>query len=215
MSCAVHPEQATAAYCRTCGKALCDECKRGVHGVVYCEDCLAKELAGTPSPSSTFAPPPPGAPSPGVALGLGVIPGVGAIYNGQYAKAFVHVVILGILISIMDSGAARPFEALFGLLMMAFFFYMAMEAYHTAKKRAAGLTVDEWSGLMSTGQGFGRSSGALVLIALGVAFLLNNLGYFSLTALYKYWPVALIAVGVLMLAERLRGPRSSPPPEGH
>jgi len=31
--------------------------------------------------------------SPGLALFLGLIPGVGAIYNGQYAKGMVHAII--------------------------------------------------------------------------------------------------------------------------
>ncbi len=212
MTCAVHPDREAAAYCRACGKAMCGECKREVRGVVYCEDCLARELAGAPSAPPTFISPT-GGPSPGVALALGFIPGVGAIYNGQYAKAFVHVVVLGILISILDSGAARSVEPLFGLLLSAFWIYMAIEAYHTAKKRAAGEAVDEWSGLISTERGLGRSGGALLLIGLGVVFLLNNMGVLSLSSLLKFWPLLLILVGVIMLVGRLGGPKSSPPPE--
>ena len=45
--------------------------------------------------------------SPGLALFLGMIPGVGAIYNGQYAKGLVHAVMFGILCSIVDSRAAH------------------------------------------------------------------------------------------------------------
>ena len=59
-----------------------------------------------------YTPPPPGAPgyvyadvSPGLALFLGMIPGVGAIYNGQYAKGLVHAVVFGVLCSIADSRA--------------------------------------------------------------------------------------------------------------
>ena len=37
---------------------------------------------------------------------LGFIPGVGAIYNGQYAKGLVHVIIVGLMISILSNGAA-------------------------------------------------------------------------------------------------------------
>ncbi len=209
MTCAAHADREAVAYCRTCGKAMCAECKRDVRGVVYCEDCLAKHVAGASAPSTTFVPP--SGPSPGLALALGFIPGVGAIYNCQYAKAFVHVVILGILISIVDSGAAHSLEPLFGMLIFLFFVYMAVEAYHTAKKRAAGVPMDEWSGLLPVSGRAGRSTGALILILLGVAFLLNNMGVFSLGSLLQYWPVLLIAVGVLMLAQRLGGPKSSPP----
>ena len=37
--------------------------------------------------------------SPGLALFLGMIPGVGAIYNGQYAKGMVHAIVWGVLMS--------------------------------------------------------------------------------------------------------------------
>ncbi len=40
--------------------------------------------------------------SPGLAFLLGLIPGVGAIYNGQYAKGLVHAIIVGLMISIMS-----------------------------------------------------------------------------------------------------------------
>ncbi len=67
-------------------------------------------------------------PSPGLAFLLGLIPGVGAIYNGQYAKGLIHVVILGLLISIMGSNAAGDLGPLFGMLIALWFPYMAFEA---------------------------------------------------------------------------------------
>ena len=76
--------------------------------------------------------------SPGLAFVLGLIPGVGAIYNGQYAKGLVHVIIIGLTISILSNGAARGFEPLLSLLLAAFFAYMAFEAYHTAQRPPAG-----------------------------------------------------------------------------
>ena len=35
---------------------------------------------------------------------LGLIPGVGAIYNGQYAKGLVHAVVFGLLVSAIANG---------------------------------------------------------------------------------------------------------------
>ena len=75
--------------------------------------------------------------SPGLAFFLGWIPGVGAIYNGQYAKGLVHAVIFGMLCSILDSDL-RGLEPVFGILLAAWIFYMAFEAYHTARKRRNG-----------------------------------------------------------------------------
>ena len=46
MNCANHPEIEKVAFCRTCGKPLCANCTRSVHGVIYCETCLAARLEG-------------------------------------------------------------------------------------------------------------------------------------------------------------------------
>jgi hypothetical protein len=217
MNCVTHPAVEAAAYCRICGRAMCTECKRDIRGVIYCEPCLERELhATTPPPTIPYtvgAAAAQAGPIPGLALGLGFIPGVGAIYNGQYAKAFVHVVIFGLLISILDSGEAGHFEVVFALLLPAFIFYMASEAYHTAKKRLLGQPVEEWSGVFSNdgpqqtaagGNVIGpRAGGAMFLIGLGICILLGNLGYLSLHQVMKFWPLVLIGLGVAMLVGRM------------
>ncbi len=76
--------------------------------------------------------------SPGLAFVLGLIPGVGAIYNAQYAKGLVHVVIWGLLVSIVSSDAAGGMEPLFGMLIAVWIFYMAFEAYHTRQETRHG-----------------------------------------------------------------------------
>src|SRR4029077_13999309 len=96
MNCAVHSQVPAVAYCRTCGKALCEECKRDVMGAIYREPCIAARLQGAPATTMPGAVPPPpavaisvpGAPNPVIAGLLGFIPGVGAMYNGQFVKAF-------------------------------------------------------------------------------------------------------------------------------
>jgi hypothetical protein len=136
---------------------------------------------------------------------LGLIPGVGAIYNGQYVKGLVHVIILGILISIVSSGdAGGGLEPLFGMMIGVWVFYMAFEAYHTAKKRQIGQPVDEFSSLVSL---HGRPSqfpvAPAILIAVGLLFLLNNMDIIRFSQFIRYWPIALIALGVYMLYERV------------
>src|SRR5579871_4601684 len=138
MTCVTHPGVEAVAYCRICGRAMCSECKRDVNGAVYCETCMQRETYARNNP--VVAPPPQG-PIPGLAFGLGFIPGVGALYNGQYAKAFVHIVIFGVIISILDHNQAPGYEVLFSLMIPCFIFYMAFEAFHTAKKRLLGQPV--------------------------------------------------------------------------
>lgn len=195
MKCFQHPEQDAAGYCRTCGKALCETCRRDVRGVVYCEDCLAATLTQHV----------PGAPSPGVALALGFIPGVGAIYNGEYMKALIYIIIFGGLISIMDSPAARGMEPLLGMLLAAFYFYMPIEAYQTAKRRSLGLAPLPAPGGEPIESKL-APAGPIILIVLGVLFLLNSLDVFRWSwRIGRFWPVILIAIGAWLLAKRLRG----------
>jgi hypothetical protein len=73
---------------------------------------------------------------------FGFIPGVGAMYNGQFVKAFAHVVIFVMLII-----AADNVSGLFGLLIAFFVFYMAFEAYKTAEAKRHGLPAPDPLGL--------------------------------------------------------------------
>jgi hypothetical protein len=52
--------------------------------------------------------------------------------------------------------------------------------------------------------------GAALLIGLGALFLLDNLGVPVFHHLGKFWPVLLIALGVLLLQRRM-GSKSEPP----
>jgi hypothetical protein len=144
--------------------------------------------------------------SPPLAFLLGFIPGVGAVYNGQYAKGLVHVVIFGLIISVLANGAAPGFEPLFGLLIPCFIFYMAFEAYHTARKQNEGQPVDEFSGLFAMRAERSRFPMiAILLILFGLLFLLNNLDLLDLHRLLRFWPALLIALGLYMLYERVAG----------
>jgi Domain of unknown function (DUF5668) len=216
MNCIYHPDIPAVAYCRACGKALCEDCRRTFEGTIYCEEhvpvpapAAAGPAAGTGYSPYTAPVPPPipdaGA-SPGLAFLLGLIPGVGAIYNGQYVKGLIHVIILGLLISIVNSGdAAGGFEPLFGMMIGVWVFYMAFEAYHTARKRQMGQRVDEFSSLVSLhgGQGSHFPVAPAILIAVGLLFLLNNMDIIRFSMFIRYWPIALIGLGVYMLYERV------------
>lgn len=145
MNCAVHTDTPAAAFCRTCGKALCENCKRDVMGAIYCEPCIAARLQGNPPVTGQPVVAVPvavaGAPSPGIALLLGFIPGVGAMYNGQFMKAFVHVGIFVMLI------VATDHFGLFGILIAFWVWYMAFDAYKTAQARQLGLPLPDPLGI--------------------------------------------------------------------
>src|SRR5690242_20208311 len=102
MNCANHAEAQNVAFCIRCGRALCNECIRMVKGSVYCETCLGELVTGKTVPTAAVSTEPVPGTSPGVAFALGLIPGVGAIYNGEFVKAAIHILIFGSLITIQE-----------------------------------------------------------------------------------------------------------------
>ncbi len=209
--------------------------------------------------------------NPWVAFGLGWIPGVGAMYNGQFAKALAHVVIFALLVDFSHYNGAL------GALVMGWVFYQVFDAYQTAIARRDGLPlpnplglndIAQWFGVRSTpptnpwvggnpnatsenpagtapgvppvgsagpvsgfapaaeygppynppyvppapqrptdplnpfcaagqfGPNRGIHVGAVILIVLGVAFLLGNLGILSQHWIDRGWPILLIGIGV-------------------
>ncbi|HTA44706.1 MAG TPA: B-box zinc finger protein [Bryobacteraceae bacterium] len=219
MNCANHPELPASAFCRECGKPMCQECQRPAMGSIYCAEHVPVAAAPppppppsrpyVPQPSPYTAPAPSAQPHedlgahPALALILGFIPGVGAIYNGQYAKGLIHVVVFGLLVSLASSNAAGGLEPLIGLLIAAWVFYMAFEAFHTARSRRYGAQVGEFSSLFDVRPTHGRfPAGALLLIVLGFLLLLDTTDIINLEQLERYWPIGLIAVGAYMLYAR-------------
>lgn len=172
MNCANHPDTPAAAYCQFCGKPLCTQCAHKINNIVGCEPCLAARIGGAaggaygvninspgfqytasgPLPPGGHPPRPSFGTEPWVAFGLGWIPGVGAMYNGQFAKALVHVFVFAILVSISDHHDA------FGIVVAAWIFYQVFDAYQTAAARRDGLPLPNLLGLNDVGQWFGIKS---------------------------------------------------------
>jgi len=181
-------------------------------GIAYCENCLAERVTGSApsSPYSASAAPiaPSSGPNPGLAGILGAIPfGVGAVYNGQYAKGLAHLVIF-ILLVVGASHGHEPLDTICGLGIAAFVFYQIIDAVKTAKAINAGQAPPDPLGLgtmFSPGDRRditrGAPAGAVILIFLGVLLLLQNTGvwFLSVDAL---WPMILMALGVWLFAKR-------------
>ena len=226
MNCTFHPDVAATSYCRTCGKALCEKCAHSVRGVVYCEDCIADRLQGTTPPAQSVMPAAPGAagtpaapvfvsggPSPGLAGVLaGFFPfGVGAVYNGQYAKGLAHLLIFVVLV-IGASQSGDTYGAFFGLAIAFFYIYQIIDAVRSAHAIRLGQPAPDPFGLgraFTTGErvDFNRVPvGAVVLIGLGVLFLLNTMGLFHAFWIHRLWPLILIAIGAWLFVRRCSPP---------
>src|SRR5437870_10763472 len=218
MNCANHPDIPSVAFCRTCGKPLCANCTRSVHGVIYCETCLAARLEGVqptiPPPAAGFAPTGPVAvpgsgPNPALAGILAAfLPfGVGAVYTGQYAKGLAHLLIFTGLVWGLSSGAMGNLEPVLGIGMGFFVVYQIIDSIRSAKAVQVGQTPPDPFGLART---FGGGAivdtsriptAAVVLIGLGVLFLMHTMGFWFFSV-ERFWPVILIAIGIFQIARR-------------
>jgi hypothetical protein len=212
MKCAVHPDADATAYCRNCGKALCPECTRSVQGMHYCEPCLAALVTQ-----------PPAAPrrqhSPLAAFFLGLIPGLGAVYNGEYTKALVHVAIFVGLVSLDSTGMHQP---MFGLLTGFFCLYMPIEACVTATNlQRAGTQTPAVAPASSPSSAPASAPAAeepaaaiphrprllvpVILILIGAIFLADNLGWLDADRVVAHgWPLILIALGLWQIMKHRR-----------
>jgi hypothetical protein len=266
MNCGTHAETVAVAFCRNCGRAVCEACRQEWQGVPHCGECAEKlrpaepligATAGSPEaaarqtpgasqasgpiPPPNFAPPNVAAPnvaapnvaapaassrasswvpaaslsatswdspSPALAFLAGLIPGVGAVYNGQYAKGVVHALVWGGLLSTaIATGRTGPpgSVAVFIALMVMTTLYMPIEAMHTARAIRRGEPVDEFWGLFGLDRGASSSPvGGVLLILMGVVFLLHSLGYWRLGDAARFWPVTLIALGIHLLYRRIK-----------
>lgn len=224
MNCYYHADASAVAFCRSCGRPVCQVCQRLEGGTVYCPDHAAVNAAapgeaGNPyfQPANTTAAV---QTAPWLAFALGWIPGVGAIYNGQYIKGLVHAVIFGLLVSLISSNGNENVAPFLGILLSAFLFYMPFEAFHTARKRQQGIPVDEWSSLAGTPSpsrvSRGNSAGPIILIGIGILFLLDTLDLIEFRHIGRFWPILLIAAGIYMLYSRTTGSRAAvtSPPSG-
>jgi hypothetical protein len=173
MNCANHSDTAAVAFCRTCGKPLCQNCTHDVRGVIYCESCLAARMEGTSPAAAGFTPVPPIAPLPPAPPGYqpfvnpgfgpraasssgpnpavagilaGFFPfGVGAVYCSQYAKGLAHLLIFILLVYGTDH--AGNWDWIFGLGIAFFIVYQIIDAVRTAKALQLGQPAPDPMGL--------------------------------------------------------------------
>ena len=142
--------------------------------------------------------------SPALAGILSGLPGLGAIYNGQYAKGFLFILIFAGLISMSDH-AAGPFP---GLLLAGFIFFAIIEAVQTAKSinRQALLEEEaekepsvekELLKIVPSGSVFW----GVVLIVLGGIFLLGNFDIINYDRIWDFWPILVIVVGLKLIVD--------------
>jgi len=212
MNCVNHAEVENIAFCIKCGKPLCAQCARQVQSSIYCENCLVEGMASktasrSENEAATSATQKAGGTSPEAAFILGLIPAVGAIYNAEFFKAAIHLVVFGFLVTLADNSHSGFLH----LMAFAFWLYMPFEAFYTAKKRKLALQgiqletpfdrVNEQLGEFKNKELWG----GICLVAIGALFLLDNFDLVTFEKVQKLWPLVPMAVGGLLIRRYTQG----------
>jgi LiaF transmembrane domain len=127
--------------------------------------------------------------SPGLAAFLSLFPGLGQVYNGRIARAFLFF--FGFVGSIYLSSHGQEFPFAFAIPFL--FFWNMIDAW----KGAAAINARFLGGQPEVDDTAVESPLWGASLALfGVLILFNNLGWLDLERLARWWPILLIAVGV-------------------
>ncbi|MDD8014577.1 MAG: DUF5668 domain-containing protein [Acidobacteriota bacterium] len=128
--------------------------------------------------------------------------GIGAFYNGEYAKGVIYLFVFALLVSAQPH-RGQPF---LGLILAGFYFYQIIDSINVAKainrktvpgKEDIASPAEDLSQPLKSGSVFW----GIVLVALGVVFLLANFDIISYGTLWDLWPAAIILVGLKLLVD--------------
>lgn len=130
-------------------------------------------------------------------------PTTGALYNAQYLKFFIFLIIFAGLITMQTSGEGQPFAA---LLLAGFYGFQIFEAIQTSRAinhRALTGEEEEEDGLEELPQVLKTGSifWGIVLMALGGILLLANFDVISYDSVFDFWPVVVIVIGVKLVVD--------------
>jgi len=200
MKCAYHPNKIASARCSSCERQLCPACDHRIKGYPYCQDCIVAgiEMLRRSSSSSARVRTRSEGKSSLIALLLGLVPGLGAAYNGQNVKALVHFVVTVGLWTLADSFHS-PLDIIIVLAGVAFYFYSLYDAFASAKRHSAGIDLEvEEDRLRQFLRDRTLVWGSL-LMGIGTLAILNRL---FPQQVHTLWPLLLVAAGIYII---LRG----------
>jgi hypothetical protein len=143
--------------------------------------------------------------SPFVATLLSFVPGLGAAYNGQTAKAIVHFAIFA---SFFQMAVLTQGMHFFVLGVLGTWLFAAVDACRTAQLMRAGLTPETEEDVIARRLYGNPFAWGVTLILIGTVFLLHTLLGVQLPV-KELLPVALVALGAYMLFDYIRRRTSS------
>ncbi len=198
MKCSYHPTVDSLNSCHTCSRLLCEACSHQIRGNYYCQDCLIKGAEWSSAVRDLRSP----KESAKRAALLAFIPGMGAIYNGQYLKAVAFLVTFFSL-----SYAGSEIHCVFGWGAFCFYVFMIFDAYQTAEVIQRQRIKGEASGSRIPADMTSPVWGFL-LIVLGLLLTLANFEIITAERFRKFWPLVVIIIGLYLIYRGLSSGKS-------
>jgi len=130
-------------------------------------------------------------------------PGTGALYNREYLKGILYILIFAGLVTLQTQGfgdSGQPFK---GIVLAGFYIFQIIDAIQVAK----GINQRSLTGEVAAknGEGFplvvksGSIFWGIALLALGVIFLLGNLEVIDFDKIWRFWPLLIIGLGAKII----------------
>jgi len=206
MYCAYHPKNPAVVQCNQCARWLCPACDHRIRGFPFCQECIVAGVEllrsqNQPNASQVIR----RKSSPFVATLLSFVPGLGAAYNGQTAKAIVHFAIFASFfqMAVLTQGLHFFVLGVFGTWLFA-----AVDACRTAQLMRAGLSPETEEDVIARRLYGNPFAWGVTLIVIGTIFLLHTLLGVQLPV-RELLPVALVMLGAYMLFDYIRRRRNS------
>ena len=160
-----------------------------------------------PAPSVPMAPagpPPVQLPkNPSLAAFLSLFPGIGNVYNGLYLRGLTFFLLIISSIKLADR------HEVFAAVAAFFWVFSLIDAYRQAVLINYGYAQD--LGLLDRPRSPRASQGGMaagvLLILIGLIAALDQFFHIDFEWLFKLWPLALMAVGLWLVAGSLRDRR--------
>ena len=133
--------------------------------------------------------------SPGAAVALSFLTGLGHLYLGLYQRALWFFAAFAGSIFLAD-------KADLGILVPFVWFFGLIDAYRQAQLINAGLAPEDlWATPARPQAGGSRLAFGVFLTLLGLLLLYNQFSPLDLTFLYDWWPLLLVGLGLWQIVK--------------
>lgn len=140
--------------------------------------------------------------SPVLAAVLSIIfPGAGTLYNGDFLRGIVFIIIFAGLVTLQTRSHVQPFA---GLLLAGFYFFQIFDAVHQARMINLARSSVGAKEEVVVAEPKGSVFWGILMIALGVIFLLANFEIILYENIFDYWPVIIIVIGLKLILDSFR-----------